>query len=663
MSHSHRSGKLINFLIAFFLLNSCISLSQASDGQKAVSGRILPSYAYLERGDKATFVCQVEGFDDSESPSSRLSFFNQTSQKTIDAKFIRILNRTAIELSLPTVPEQATVIYCQYESPTGMKGVTTAELYVGRKPDKIEKLDCFSYHWISLNCSFVMPENHVRVSYELRYSAGDLKSLQANRLLYDCEAGQPENNVWSCRFIDLKYRRSSPLFTFNLTAKNFLGETTSFYEFDNFAHIIVDVPSEWKHEEPTDKSIRMKWELPKGKLRALDHKPFDFEISVTPHCYIEKNESRVIALSNVSADVAKNFSHVIDLEYAFTWYDIKIRSKISMAEDIEKMWSPWSETLQVKSKPRLPDFPPIITKGAFHILPNDDVYVYWKEVPKCKYNGDNFTYSVVAANTPHGHPKELKETYAVYRKNRNMAVNGGSIKIRSQNAVGLSEHASTYDIPSIERRIKGPKDLQKRLKNGTYELKWSPPDDVLDIVSYTVFWCTSKTEGENKCNDKSFNFETISAVDNPSYYFKSEDTVNFAISVNTHDSTSGMTWTTCTTGNSNEIGKIKLIWIPRLSSTEINIMWKLECTDKGIVTGYVIEYCPAKASAKTDICLEEPKNFTIHEKLEHTEFTLTDLAPYKTYGIFIRMASNGTLGPPSDPLVNTTFAAGKKFFS
>lgn len=638
-------------LFAYLLLSCCIHLSQC------ISGWVEPPIVFVERGEKVTFVCSVDGFSESSNPSALLSFYNQTSRQTIDSSYVRILNKTAVILTLPKVPEQKTTIICQYD---GIQGVTNAELYVGRKPEKIPRLDCFSYHWISLNCTFIMPENHVPVQYELRYSQGERKNLYENRQVYDCESITKIENTFMCRFSDSKYRRSAPIFTFNLTAKNVLGEITEFYEFDNFAHIIVDIPSEWKHEEPTDKSVSVKWELPKGKLRALDNKPFDFEISVECHCYRGENKSRIIPLRSVSADANKSFSHVIELEYAYTWYDIKIRSKISMAENIEKMWSPWSNALQVKSKPRLPDFPPEINHGAFNILPNDDVYVYWKDVPQCSHNGDNFTYSVVASGQNGGSPSELKETYAVYRKNKPLADHGASIKIRSENSVGLSGDSSVLSIPSKAKRVKGPKNLQKRLKNGTYILTWTPPEEVIDITSYTVFWCTSKTEGENKCNDKSFNFHEIRATEEPVFEHKSDDTVNFAISVNTRESTSGMTWTTCTTGNSNEIGKIKSIWIPRLSSTEIDIKWRLECTDMGIVTGYVIEYCPAKAS-KTFACLNDelPQNFTITENLEHTEFTLTGLAPYKTYGIYIRMFSNSTLGPRSEPLVNTTFPAGK----
>lgn len=642
-------------LFLYLLLCCCIQLSHC------ISGWIEPPIRFLERGDKATFVCGVEGLNESTRPSEKLSFFNQTSGKTIDSRFVRILNSTAVELTLPKVPEQRTTIYCQYNS---VQGVTTAELNVGRRPDAIPALDCYSIHWVNISCSFVMPENHVPVQYELKYSQGESKNLKNEpRLEYTCEFITKVNNIFSCFFPDGKYRRTAQKLTFNLTAKNLIGTTMTLYDYNNFEKIIMDVPSDLKHEEPTDKSVVLNWAIPKGKLRALD-KAFDFEISVECHCYEDENKSKIISLKNLLPDSGpmKNFSHAIELEYAYTWYDIKIRSKISAAENIEKMWSPWSHAVQVKSKPRLPDFPPEISDGAFNILPNDDVYIYWKDVPSCQRNGDNFNYSVVASGQNGGSPTELKETYAVYRKNKNLAERGTTVRIKSGNSEGLSALPSEIIIPSKYERVRGPKNLQKRLKNGTYIISWLPPDDITEIVSYTVFWCTSKTEGENKCNEKSFNFQRIDANDEPVFHHKSDDTVNFAVSVNTRHSTSGMTWTTCTTGDSNEIGKIKSIWIPRVTSTEIDIKWRLECTDMGIVAGYIIEYCPAKAS-KVFACLDdqEPKQLEIKENLEHTEYTLTGLAPYKTYGIYIKMFSNSTLGPRSDPLFNTTFEAGKKF--
>lgn len=643
------SGRLMSqLLLAFLLLSSCIHSSYC------ISGWIEPPVVKAELGDKVTLLCGVDGFNENERPSSNLTFFNQTSGLTIDSRFVRILNRTTAELTLPKVPEQITTIHCKY----GYKGVTTVDLFVGHKPDPILKVDCHSYNWVDLNCSFIIPENHLAVQYELKYSQGGIKEKSNFRQLYDCESVTKVNNVFSCRFPENKYRRVVKTFTFQLTASNILGTNEQEFEFDNWKNIIPDAPSKFEKVEDSSShnknSVQTTWKMPMGKLGALEEK-LDFEISVNSEC---SGEKRILLREFYSGEGPKNFSYRIPLDFSHVWYVIRIRMKISRAENDEIMWSPWVSLNQnVQLAARVPDFPPNINVGGFNILPNNDVYIYWKNVPYCYHNGETFTYDV---SFERGGPTELKDSFAIYRKNVPLANNGAEIRIKSKNAVGLSRDASIIRIPSDSERLLRPKAIKKRYvtENTTYVLTWSPPDISVDVTSYTVFWCKSKTEGENKCDDKSFDFRVIDASEQRIFEHESDETVNFAISANSQTSTSGMFWTTCTTGESKEIGKIRSVWIPRLTSTQIDIEWKLECTDKGIVVGYEIEYCLASASKKFE-CIGPVEKKNLTGQLEDTKYRLSDLTPYKTYGIVIRMFSSSTMGPSSDPLVNTTLPDGE----
>lgn len=647
-SDHHRSGMtMCQLVFASFLFFSYINLSHC------ISGWIEPRSVIAERGDKVTLICGVDGFDETLVPSENLTFFNQTSQETIDSRYVRKINSTSIELTLHKVPEQKTTVYCKY----GDQGVTTIELYIGHKPDPIPKVDCYSYNWVDLNCSFKIPENHVPVQYELKYSQGERN--KHGRQYYECEFVSKQNNIFSCRFSENKYRRSSPFFFFNLTAINHLGSHSQDFEFDNFKNIIPsDGPSKFETiGEPKSDSVFTSWRLT-GKLAVLAEN-MDFEIKVNSSCSGEQiiflKEKEFYMNSGV-----KIFNYTIPLNYTYDWYVIKIRMKISRADDIEKMWSPWIPlNIDVKLAPRHPETPPEINTGSFNILPNNDVYVYWKNVPQCKHNGVNFTYSVTS-DINGGIPTELKESFAIYRKNYVLSTEGATIKIRSQNAIGLSNDASILKIPSKINRLMRPKAIEKRYvtENTTYVLTWAPPDNAKDVTSYTIFWCKSKTEGENKCDDKSFDFKVIDAKEKRVFEHKSSESVNFAISANSANSTSGMFWTTCTTGESREIGKIRSAWIPRISSTEIDIEWKLECTDKGIVVGYEIEYCLTTA-LKNFECIGPLEKLNITGQLEHMKYTLTNLTPYKTYGIVIKMFSSSTMGPPSDHLVHTTLEDGE----
>jgi len=62
-----------------------------------------------------------------------------------------------------------------------------------------------------------------------------------------------------------------------------------------------------------------------------------------------------------------------------------------------------------------------------------------------------------------------------------------------------------------------------------------------------------------------------------------------------------MVWALCTAAQSNDIGKIKTIWIPKMDATFMEIQWELECVDSAIVEGYYLTYCPI-SSPKTLEC-------------------------------------------------------------
>lgn len=67
----------------------------------------------------------------------------------------------------------------------------------------------------------------------------------------------------------------------------------------------------------------------------------------------------------------------------------------------------------------------------------------------------------------------------------------------------------------------------------------------------------------------------------------------FAISANTIHGSSGMSWAACTLIHNQSIGKMKNVLISNVSSTFIELGWKLDCSDQiKNVEGFIIYYCP-----------------------------------------------------------------------
>jgi Fibronectin type III domain len=446
---------------------------------------------------------------------------------------------------------------------------------------------------------------------------------------------------------------------FTLTAKNRFGSYQKVFEVEINEMVVAPAIEDFKIKflETTSDSVLVSWNV-SNKIATFPG-DFDFEFKIVPpeECGAEKPKqiSNLPARNNQTPIV--NYKEILKLDFAHTWYDIFIRMKVSSAKNVEKMWSGWTKK-QLKSGRRQPDYPPLTNPGAFSVLPNGDVYIYWKSLSKCHYNGEHFNYIITSNIKNYEEPNEMTLKYAIYRSHQINANRDTEIRIRSKNDIGSSVNSSLLIIPAKNRILPGPK-IKKISNNGTYILSWSPPEfSPEEIISYTVFWCTSKTELINRC-ESDIDFKEFPANETV-FEFKSDQTVNFAISANSKTSTSGMIWAKCTTANVNEIGKIKYIWIPKLTSREIEIAWKLECTDSGIVAGYEIEYCPVK-QPKTLECKEPEEKRNLTTSLEDTKYTLTNLRPYTIYKIIIRMFSNSTMGPASEPMSNTTLEDGKLF--
>lgn len=335
-----------------------------------------------------------------------------------------------------------------------------------------------------------------------------------------------------------------------------------------------------------------------------------------------------------------------NLPYAYDWYDVRVSIKVEGAPDLDEMWSNFSYH-NFKTAARTPDDPPKTDIGSFSITDGDHVYIFWKELPAPKHNGENIRYNISLRSNPITKPDKLTHTSARYEK----LIRSSDLEfaIFSENNMGRSSLASHVLVP--RNRLPPPTRIKKMIIGKNYSLSWSPPNYIMnDITSYTVFWCVSKNESPNQC-EGSLDFERVDASMLKLTKFSNE-TLNFAVSANSRNSTSGMIWAKCTALENNDIGKLTTIWIGKMQSTFIEFKWKLACVDETILDGYILSYCPIK-DPKTLECKEPMKRIQIKDG-DAIGYNLTNLMPYTTYKTEIQMFSANRTGPVSEPLVNTT---------
>ncbi len=81
-----------------------------------------------------------------------------------------------------------------------------------------------------------------------------------------------------------------------------------------------------------------------------------------------------------------------DLEFANAWYDVRVSLQVQKPV-YEDIWSNFtSRTFRTLS--RRPDEPPEVDASGFSVDDNGNIYLYWKEIPLSKKNGNNPTYNI-----------------------------------------------------------------------------------------------------------------------------------------------------------------------------------------------------------------------------------------------------------------------------
>lgn len=493
-------------------------------------------------------------------------------------------------MKIDNAPEMNTKFICKLN---GTDGVNYNDVKVGYKPGPIKELKCISNNWEDLNCTFQSMHNPIPVqSYKLTF-----RIYKDYGMYYNCDVVPLYVNFQYGCYLNLSthYKQFHKNYYFTLETVNQFGKYEQNFKINHYENIVLSPPIKLTTANITNSSVLLEWE----KETRLNSFP---EGIVWDMMLISECEGwKKINLSNHEIYQVNNTTNTAyrlwlnDLNFAHTWYDIRLRMQTEEANaryaSDDTRWSKWTN-VTFQTKQRHPDNPPDIDIASFNVHTNDDVYIYWKELPKCRQNGGNFTYIVKSGNLKNELPSEQSSCNAIYRKEKIDLNTEQTFKIWSKNIMGLSERHSDLKIPAKRKRFGEPQDIKKFVVNLEYQITWSPPvieDDRDPLTSYTVFWCNSKSELPNDC-ESSIDFVHLSPA-NTSYSMRTNKTVNFAIAANSRTSTSGMVWASCTAANTYAIGKIRTFWVPRsgLGSTSVELQWKVECADSSIAKGYSIE--------------------------------------------------------------------------
>lgn len=552
------------------------------------------------------------------------------------------VNSTTRRLYIEHLEKQVYTYYCK-NNVTNKQ--CTSRVLVDLPPKNVTDFSCISKNLEELNCTWTSSDSYSKINYSLTFIVNNRPALPCTA---QRSADHPNKRFcsWSTTS-QPRYKQLEDQFNFQLTSCNVFGCNEQNFTVNHFAIVKPDPPDNLKVLSNNTHSVLLQWSIPNNMVDLL---PRGCAVVHRIEYQIAKIDNtahfRSVETSSLPAKNKTNKFLLSNLPYAHMSYEVRIYIKSAYATE-DRFWSDFSFVFFTTASER-PQRPPDTAVGAFYQSLYDDkrlIYVYWKQLEEYEEAGANFTYKVVALqgskNPQTLHPDTNKSlSYVILTDTSLEAID---VSIWSTNVIGSSVNSTHLYIPPKKDTevLNVPSFTKLAYENGTYKLSWVGIDN---IDNYTLFWCQHNTT--QVCAGR-MNFTVLEPKKNTHVIDLPRDSrYQFAISANNGSKTSGMIWASC------DISKdaIPMYGFPvKLDhgvpgKTFVKITWTMSCTlQEGIITGYLITYCPVLATSNVcDPTYDKDKSTITIDNPKTMEINITNLKPYRTYQF--TLALNTTYG-------------------
>ncbi|XP_045134889.1 uncharacterized protein LOC123518233 isoform X2 [Portunus trituberculatus] len=566
----------------------------------------------------------------------------------VDDVFFKTTGNDGRRLDHEVVNSSAIKVQVTHNEPTqyllkcsaGGDIICRRSVFVGHKPEDVQNFTCVSMNWESLNCSWSVPENPVKVTYSLT----------------DCPQRERQQNWCFWHGVDFVSGRQNWTIIFS-AINNLTQDPVEFkHNVDLYASVIPGKASNFKVDALGPREVILKWNLPHpidvftdGKVtQEIKYriKPFRNIDDYSPWKVIDTWEYAPKRFNR------KTFNRTISDLKPFVEYEFCVRLHTGTGPIREEMWS--EPALVVKrTKSTRPMVAPLTTPGMFEIEENKlqrDVYINWQTVDPLEENGPNFTYEVQMFDDSNGrrlrNPQSTERGFIKFRSLENTITY--RVEITPMNDHGLPEDPnvkSVVIVPNKASLLDVPDYFKVIAYSGndttTYMARWQIPEVTLantNIETVTLYWC-KQTDYENRCQNK-LRWEIISdpalGVKSLTGYDPSSRHI-FGISVNTHNSSSGIKWSGCIATHGEQQPAIDEFNYTNVLSSEVKLKWDLECKAQAAQPiAFNISYCVLEKLAEK---CAEPEKFIKVDGESTVQYTVRNLHAYRDYSFSIATIS------------------------
>ncbi|XP_068202544.1 cytokine receptor-like isoform X2 [Palaemon carinicauda] len=506
---------------------------------------------------------------------------------------------------------------------------------VGYLPQNVQNFTCLSKNWSSLNCTWTIPYNPVKVVYTV---------TECPRKNHD-----ETSCFWPKNIFDLNVKDEMVLH-FNATNKLKEDGVEFTYTVNIPESVIPDPVNKLTAIVDGPHNVTLTWVLPypidtfsRVLCEAAYRQRLDGDVS-------EEVPWTLVETWKVEPDrwsPGETFNRTINNLLPYIQYDFRVRIHTGFGKERPNMWSD-AAILTMRTTPSNPTVAPKTTNGTFEVeetLSYRDIYILWQIVDPLHYNGPNFHYNISAYDDKSNRliakdsaEVDIKESYAKFSNmEKDITYRFEIVPVNDEGPPQDVNVRGIVMVPGKSELLKQPtffKVIAYSEANKTvYSLKWRVDEtESQRVETVTLYWC-KKIKYEERCQNK-LEWEII---DDPNLNVKNltnlEDSAlyMFGISMNTAQSSSGIKWITCIASFGNHPPPLEHFAASAVRSTEVHLEWSLDCKAKAAEPiGFNISYCAVVGDSQKCPVDAEKSYIPINEETA-LEYVVRDLHPYTKY--------------------------------
>ncbi|XP_037937275.1 cytokine receptor-like [Teleopsis dalmanni] len=455
---------------------------------------------------------------------------------------------------------------------------------------------------------------------------------------YPMESCEPkDSSVYCCYRSKIGLKRE--FYNFTLESNNYLGTNIQHFSLDLYKNVVPEkLYVEVKNI--TDKSATLVWN--QHQTEFYKEMGLEYEILLRYegrhwHQYKIVQWNRTL-----------NVNVQLDLPFAYYKYDFKVHVRVAKRpnddvipsicfdDDIFNVNNMWSKSFENKfeTKSRTPDFAPKTAIGSYYIG-QSTTQLYWHDMEKYEKNGATFHY-IVREIDQYSSNKFVNQWTTNSSEIILNTTDSRTYTVSAWNEIGESNDKSIIRVFEAET-LRNPSNVASVYHNDSYTLKWIAPNEL--PTNYTVYWCLSAREQQDKCNG-TINFVKVNNNETNYTTPPQKVSLNLAVSANYPNYSSGMIWSKCAADILSDLTELSAE-VREKSSNNIHIQWSLDNVCISIIKGINITYCPLSS----DNIMGKCNNITLSGQVIHYSYNITNLKSYTNYTISIRMYSKTKRGP------------------